>query len=54
MNEPVKREPAAQFRQAAAVWRQMYLALVDEGFSDQQSLVILGQVVAANMRPSSP
>lgn len=51
MPEQVKREPAAEFRTMAAAMRQMHLALVDEGFTSAEALIIIGQVLAAN-RPS--
>lgn len=46
-NGPI--EPAADMREAANGLRQMYIALVQEGFSDQQALVIIGQILAANL-----
>lgn len=45
-NGPV--EPSAAIRQMASALRQMYVALVAEGFSDRQALVIIGQVVSAD------
>lgn len=44
-NGPV--EPAADLRQVANWIRQMYLALQQEGFTEQQSLVIVGQILGA-------
>lgn len=44
---PPKREPSADMRQAAATAHGLFVALVDEGFNEQQALVILGQVIAA-------
>ena len=41
------REPSADQRMAAAQLYGMFLALQAEGFSEQQALVILGQVLAA-------
>jgi hypothetical protein len=32
---------------ASALW-QMFVALQQEGFNEQQSLIIIGQVLAAN------
>lgn len=47
-------EPSADLRAAAsAVW-QMFVALKLEGFTDYQALVIVGQVVSAQMRPPPP
>ena len=47
MNDKPKMEPAADLRQSANMMRQVYIALVDEGFSEQQALVILGQMLSA-------
>lgn len=40
-------EPNADQRAAAANLWQMYVALTKEGFSEQQALVVLGQVLLA-------
>ena len=45
-NGPI--EPSADVRQAAHAIRQIYLALRHEDFTDQQALVIVGQILAAN------
>lgn len=45
-NGPI--EPAADLRQLANALRQTFLALVQEGFTEQQALVIIGQILAAN------
>ena len=45
-NGPI--EPAADIRQGANTIRQIYLALRQEAFTDQQALVIVGQILAAN------
>ena len=47
MGEPAKREPNAEMRKLAASLMQMYLALTQEGFTEQQSLAIIGQAIAA-------
>jgi len=50
--DKAKTEPTADMRTAAAgVW-QMFTALLDEGFTEQQALVILGQVLAAGIAKS--
>lgn len=41
-------EPAADLRTLANMLRQMYVALLAEDFSEQQALVILGQVLSAS------
>jgi len=40
-------EPAADLRRAASGLRQMFVALVNEGFNEHQALVIIGQMMAA-------
>jgi hypothetical protein len=45
-NGPV--EPAADLRQMANMLRQTYVALTQEGFSSQEALVVIGQIIAAN------
>lgn len=40
-------EPSADLRQAASVCWQMFVALRMEGFTEQQTLVIIGQMIAA-------
>jgi hypothetical protein len=47
-----KREPSADIRQAAAAMHEVFTALVDEGFSEKQALVIVGQMAA--QRPPEP
>lgn len=47
MNFPT--EPSAALREFASSMRQMFVALISEGFSEQQALVIIGQVLAASM-----
>ena len=39
-------EPNAELRQAAAGLWELYVALSNEGFTDQQSLTIIGQFLA--------
>jgi hypothetical protein len=41
-------EPSADLRQAASALWQMFVALRSEGFNEQQALVVIGQVLAAN------
>lgn len=45
MNGPV--EPTADARAFAAICHQYFTALTLEGFTEQQALVIVGQIVAA-------
>lgn len=45
-NGPI--EPSGDLRVFANFLRQMYLALIAEGFDDQQALTIIGQTLAAN------
>lgn len=46
MNAP--KEPSADIRQAASALRQMYVALIAEGFDERQTLIIIGQVLASS------
>jgi hypothetical protein len=46
MNGPI--EPSADLRALAQGLRQMYLALVEEGFTQTEALVVIGQIIAAN------
>lgn len=48
-NGPI--EPSADIRVAAHAVRQIYLALVTEGFTEQQALTIVGQILAAQKQP---
>lgn len=48
-NGPI--EPRADLRQAANELRQMYLALIQEGFSEREALTIIGQILG-NQRGS--
>lgn len=41
-----KVEPNADFRIAARTMFEMFTALVDEGFTEGQALVIVGQMIA--------
>lgn len=45
-NGPI--EPTADLRTLANMLRQTFLALNQEGFSEQQALAIIGQILAAN------
>lgn len=40
-------EPSADARQAAYQMRQMYLALINEGFPDDQALALVAQMILA-------
>lgn len=40
-------EPSADMRALASTLWQMFVALTAEGFTEQQALVILGNVIAA-------
>ena len=42
-------EPSATSRQAARAMRDMFSALVAEGFSEAQSLTIIGQYLTATV-----
>lgn len=42
------KEPAADLRLFASILRQTYMALLAEGFTQQEALTIIGQLLAAN------
>jgi len=42
-------EPTADTRAAAQALRQMFVALVQEGFREQQALIIVGQMLQAGV-----
>lgn len=46
-------EPSALMREFAQNNREMYLALVDRGFTENQALQIIGHVIAAAFRSNS-
>ena len=46
-NGPI--EPAAFLREAASFWRQTYIALINEGFTEREAVAILGHIIAAGM-----
>lgn len=43
----IPMEPSADLRAMANQLRQMFVALVSEGFSEQQALVVVGLILAA-------
>lgn len=45
---PVPMEPTAELRAAANHLRQMYVALIDQGFTSGEALTICGYAIAAN------
>jgi hypothetical protein len=47
-NGPI--EPSADLRQMAATLHGMYVALMQEGFTEREALVIIGQILAANAK----
>lgn len=47
-NGPI--EPAADLREMASILRQTFIALKQEGFTEQQALIIIGQLLAANTK----
>lgn len=42
-------EPSADLRTVAHTLRETFVALTAEGFTDQQALVIIGQILAAGI-----
>jgi hypothetical protein len=41
------REPRAEMRTAAAGIRDMYLALLEQGFAEDQALTLVGRLIAS-------
>lgn len=41
-------EPSADLRQAASAMWQMFVALTREGFTEQQALIIIGQMLSSH------
>jgi hypothetical protein len=54
VNGPIKVEPSAEQRTAAKTIRAFYIALLDEGFTEAQSLVIVGQMMSAAANGGTP
>lgn len=50
-NGPI--EPTADAREFAKACHQIFVALTLEGFTEQQALIIIGQMIAANQGGSS-
>ena len=46
-------EPSAAVREGAHSIREMFVALVMEGFTEGQALIIVGQVLAATLTQTS-
>jgi len=44
-----QEEPAAMWRGMASNLRQIFVALVQEGFSENQALIIVGQTLTASI-----
>lgn len=45
-----KVEPSAAVRQAAKALHQMFVALRDEGFTEQQALSVIATILASQQR----
>lgn len=41
-------EARSDFRQFAVTMHEMFIALIEAGFSEQQALIMLGQILAAS------
>lgn len=48
MNSPI--EPRSDVRVAARELREIYIALIQEGFAPHEALVIIGQMMAVNAK----
>jgi alkylation response protein AidB-like acyl-CoA dehydrogenase len=47
-----REEASAESRHAARLVRDMFVALIAEGFTEQQALVILGHAISPNSGPA--
>lgn len=47
MTPNAPQEPSADLRTTANMLRQTFVALTNEGFTERQALVIIGQILAA-------
>lgn len=45
MTNNAPQEPSADLRMAASAMRQMFISLVNEGFSEAQALQIIGHIL---------
>lgn len=56
MSRPFEREePSAEMRKAARALRDIYVSLMQEGFSTSEAVRIIGAVIAAqNPKPDEP
>jgi hypothetical protein len=50
-DDPGRVEASADVRGGARQLRQVFVALRNEGFTEHQALVIIGQIMAANQSP---
>lgn len=50
-NGPI--EPSADLREMAAFWRQTYIALTNEGFTEAQALRIMAEIIRASFGQAS-
>lgn len=48
MNDTGRTEPSFEARKLANMWRQLYVALLYEGFSEQQSMRLLECMIESN------
>lgn len=46
-----RREPRAEIRQAAAGMHEVFVALIDEGFTEKQALEIVARMAAGQPKP---
>lgn len=48
-----EREPSAAMREAARALREMFVALIREGFTDRQAERIIGMAIAGQRNPEA-
>lgn len=44
----MRTEPSADMRRLAHLWREMYVALVNEGFTAAEAMQIIGVAISAS------
>lgn len=48
MSDKPRTEPSADLRLMASQFHQLFVALRDEGFTEKQALVVIGEVLRAS------
>jgi hypothetical protein len=54
MGRNTRREPRAEVRAAAAQLNELFVALIDEGFTEEQATKMIGMMAAAQQTQQRP